>query len=214
MTPGTTAVGSCLQALREGTRAHHDAIEQVMDAQRLGEPGYHRRVMQAFLDFHAAWEPELAEALKAESADNRDFLASGSRWPQLQADAEALSLSTHPVVPVAGSTLQPEQLWGAAYVLWGSMLGGRVICRQHDHATLDDGAPAPGWAYFHGLGERTGAMWKGFVERLQGRAGQPGWSDALAVQAAQDTFSRLTQAMQAIHALQPVTPATSCSPTR
>lgn len=188
------AAGDSLQALRAGTRAQHEAIEQVMQAERLGEASHHRGVMQAFLDFHTAWEPLATQALLDE--DDRAFLASGSRWRCLQDDASALALQARALPRAPERPWLPEQVWGGAYVLWGSMLGGRVICRQHPHAMLANGEPAPGWAYFHGWGHRTGALWAAFMERLQTRSQQAGWQHSLAVQAAQDTFACLTSALE------------------
>ncbi len=57
------------------------------------------------------------------------------------------------------------ELMGAMYVMEGSRLGGQLIAR-HVERVLSLG-PGEGTSYFRGFGERTGVMWKEFMERLR-----------------------------------------------
>jgi heme oxygenase len=56
---------------------------------------------------------------------------------------------------------------GMAYVIEGSSLGGRFLLKNV-RKTLGDTVPA---AYFDAYGERTGSLWKGFLQQLAA------WSD-------------------------------------
>jgi heme oxygenase len=192
------AAGSCLAALRAGTARHHEEVERVFDMQRLNLPEHHRRVMQAMLDFHADWESPM---LAAHSREDRIFLTQGSRWPLLLQDARDLHLR---VPPAAGHgscrewLVRADQAWGSAYVVWGSMLGGLVICKQmapaSDAQTLQE-APA-GWRYFKGHGALTAPLWKEFLQRLDARAQGPEFCIDACVQSAQRTFDCMANCVQ------------------
>lgn len=194
LNPPEVATPDCLSALRAGTRAHHERIEQALDMARLREPEHHRRVMQALLDFHAGWEVPM---LSAHPRDDRLFLTLGSRWPMLVQDARALKLR----VPMAAGHAscrtwlsRADQAWGSAYVVWGSMLGGRVICKQMNVQREGAEMGHDGWQYFVGHGPWTGQLWKEFLERLQARAQAPGFCVDACVQAARQTFEALEAA--------------------
>lgn len=184
---------SCLQSLKAGTRSHHDAIELEMDADRLSDPRHHRKVMQALLDFHVAWEPRMLMALPE---PDQLFMVRGSRWPQLKDDAEQLGLIPRRMEPRMDWLNNAEHAWGSAYVIWGSMLGGRVLCRQHQGVAGTASQPAPGWAYFHGHGDQAVQSWRDFACRLESRASKGTWHAAEALRAAQLTFLALTESMR------------------
>lgn len=193
----SVSAGTCLAALRAGTARHHDEVERVFDMPRLCLPQHHRRVMQAMLDFHADWEVPM---LAAHGREDRIFLTVGSRWPFLLQDARDLRLR---VPPAAGHgscrewLSRADQAWGSAYVVWGSMLGGLVICKQM--APLPDAqtteAPA-GWRYFRGHGALTAPLWKEFLQRMEARAQSPDFCVEACVHAAQRTFERMAHCVQ------------------
>lgn len=187
------APASCLQSLREGTRSHHDVIEREMDAGRLSDPRHHRQVMQALLDFHVAWEPRMLMSLP--EAD-QVFMVRGSRWPQLRDDAEHLGLIPRRLDTRMDWLTSPEHAWGSAYVIWGSMLGGRVLCRQHQAVAGTAARPSPGWSYFHGHGEQAVQAWRDFACRIESRASTGTWHAAEALRAAQLTFLALTESVR------------------
>ena len=203
MTPTSAVlpgVGACLTALRAGTREHHAQIEQILEMDRLSEPKHHRRVMQAMLDFHAAWEVPM---LSAHGRDDRIFLTAGSRWAMLVDDARELKLRV-PEPAGHGSCREwlsrADQAWGSAYVVWGSMLGGQVICKQM--APQRDGpvGDVAGWRYFKGHGPLTGPLWKEFLKRLDERSQAEGFCVEACVQAAQRTFDHMGQCFRRLPA--------------
>lgn len=144
-----------LEQLRQQTRDCHDRLEAQLDLLdvTLGKARYTALLVR----FHALWqglEPQLASLL------NEAFWAPRRRLPWLDADLAALGLA--PPAAVRAPALGDEaSALGALYVVEGSTLGGRVILRHLDRLGLQ---PA---RYFSGYGEATGAMWKGFVTRLE-----------------------------------------------
>jgi len=78
---------------------------------------------------------------------------------------------------------------GAMYVLEGSVLGGKIIARMIKEQL--NAQQSPGYSFFLGYGEDTGAMWQAFKDDLE----QP-FDDREkeeVVQAANDTFVRFKQ---------------------
>ena len=120
------------------------------------------RVMHRFF---LAWEAPLFDALA--SADSGLMLSERGKVSLLSADLAALRL-----LPLTAPCAVPEDVvasaptaLGAMYVLEGSTLGGRIIER---HCAVPLGmSPAHGGAFYHGYGERTGAMWRAFGEVLE-----------------------------------------------
>jgi heme oxygenase len=78
---------------------------------------------------------------------------------------------------------------GAMYVLEGSVLGGKIIARMIKGQL--ETQPAPGFSFFLGYGEETGAMWQAFKDNLE----QPFNDDEKeeVVQTANDTFVMFKQ---------------------
>ena len=144
-----------LEQLRQHTRDGHDRLEAQLHL--LDEALSATRYEALLVRFHAVWqglEPRLASRL------DRAFWAPRRRLPWLDADLAALGLA--PPAPVAAPELADEAAaLGALYVVEGSTLGGRIILRHLDRLGLQ---PA---TYFAGYGDATGAMWKGFVARLE-----------------------------------------------
>lgn len=184
--------------LRERLRAATDPCHRRLEA-RLdllapmpdAEAGRRRfaEILGAFLGFHAAWEPALAEALPAEDA----WLRSRRRGPLIAQDLVALGVSEEaiaalPACPDAASLCaDAAHAWGTLYVLEGSTLGGRVIAR---HLAGAPWCPPGGLRYFDPYGADAGRRWKDTVERLE-RLPPADWDDA--VDGAVATFARLIE---------------------
>lgn len=202
MLPDTSAQSDTsfvLQRLKAATRAEHEAIEALLD---LMSPGfsladYHRR-LQRYYGFYAP-----VEALIAAAAD----------WPHWRLDMRARTKTAWLVADLAclADQVEPGELRGAVsralplctalppldtaaaafgcvYVLEGATLGGRVISR-HLERVLGLNATR-GARFFHGYGEQTGAMWKGFRAALSAFAGNPADEDEI-VASAISTFEAL-----------------------
>ena len=82
----------------------------------------------------------------------------------------------------------PAAVLGCAYVLEGATLGGQILSR-HVAGCLGLSAETGG-RFFHGYGERTGAMWKAFTSAVRGFVARHGQEDAI-VNGAVDTFRSL-----------------------
>jgi heme oxygenase len=78
-----------------------------------------------------------------------------------------------------------ERRLGALYVVEGSALGGRQLCRGLD-GLLGVGS-IEGRRFFAGRGAGTGAAWSGFLERLESVGPEP-LGRAAMVEAAVETF--------------------------
>ena len=78
-----------------------------------------------------------------------------------------------------------ERLLGALYVVEGSALGGRQLCRGLDQ--LLGVASIEGRRFFAGRGAGTGDAWRGFLDRLTSLGAEPRGRAAL-VAAAVETF--------------------------
>lgn len=79
----------------------------------------------------------------------------------------------------------PERRLGAQYVIEGSALGGRMLCRGLD--PLLGVAAIEGRRFFAGRGAGTGAAWLGFLDQLASVDADPLGRSAL-VSAAVETF--------------------------
>lgn len=148
----------------------------------------YRAYLGAMLGFHApieralAGDPALAAAgFDAPARHKRAWLAADlralgddpARWPACAA------------LPDVGV---PTRAVGAAYVLEGSMLGGRYILAKLPPALAALRGRAT--AFLDGYGAETGARWRGFGAVVERLVRTPGDTD-LAVAGARDTFARL-----------------------
>lgn len=188
-----------LAALRAATAASHDAIDRQL---QLGGDLSHDRYVQVLNGFErylAAWEPHVAAAL---DAGDRAWFAARSRLPMLRRDlrqldperADAVAPPHLPPLPNAAAA------WGSLYVLEGSALGGQLIARRV--AERFGYGAANGAAFFLGHGDRTGAMWREFRERLDAAVAAQARDDACA--AAVATFDTLRGNFEAVLSDEPV----------
>ena len=170
--PADVDTSHVLQKLKAATRAEHDAIEIALDlmAPGLGLIDYQRR-LQRYHGFYAPIEPLIAAA--ADWPRWGMDISARIKTPWLAADLaclagrDALDEAASEMLPVC-STLPPldtaAAAFGCLYVLEGATLGGRVISRQIERGLGLDATC--GARFFHGYGERTGAMWKAFRASL------------------------------------------------
>jgi heme oxygenase len=147
--------------LRAETRDDHDRLE---DGLGLTDPDLnlarYRAVLARFFGFWAGWEPRVSAELSDEA-----FLLPRRRLHLLRDDLRALGIEpgTLPICPAPALRGHGEAM-GSLYVMEGSTLGGRVILQGLEGIGLP---AAGGRSYFAGYGEATGAMWRGFLERLE-----------------------------------------------
>jgi heme oxygenase len=143
---------SLRNALRTGTSDCHVVVDDLFGRFDLSDRGRY----SAFLLAHARVIPAVEHALaRSDIASLLPDWADRRRSDMLTADLSALGLVSRPPLGVADFSSQDE-LWGAAYVLEGSKLGGAILARL-----VPDTLPS---AYLSHQGPK-GAM-KAFMERL------------------------------------------------
>jgi heme oxygenase len=148
--------------LARATRPAHAALEAEMRLQ--GEvplPRYlaYLRAMHAIV--HAV-EADVAIALEALGLDAR----ARARRAWLERDLAHFGAPPLRMAPLACVPRTHAERLGWAYVLEGSTLGGRVLYeRLAPRLAL---TPQGGGAFLFGHGERTEAMWREFVDALNG----------------------------------------------
>ena len=138
----------------------------------------YRLLLSRLFGFHKAFEAVLCERV------DEDF-RERARSHLIAADLQNLGLDRRAISRIAlcdalqAPTSKAEGL-GALYVLEGSTLGGVQIARALQ--PIVPGSDGRGRRFFLGYGERHGAMWRAFVERLERLAADP--DDAAAAESA------------------------------
>ena len=191
-----SASSSFLARLRTETRPQHEAIETALDlmSEALDRDAF-RRTLERFFGFYRPLEAGLW-AVKGWVERGLD-LTERRKTPLLEADLRALGVDKPQDLTIC-TDLPPHDTvaaaFGCLYVLEGATLGGQVIgpvLRKRLGVTLDTGG-----RFFHGYGDRTGAMWQRFRAALIAFAIVPGDQDEI-ISAAKDTFSKLHRWMTA-----------------
>ena len=176
-----------LERLRTETRAAHEAIERDLDWEtRVATRDDYRGLLARFWGFHVVLEPALARALR-----DPDFFDPRRRLDHLAADLRFLGLDDPAIDALPRAPIDPprgrDAALGALYVLEGSTLGGQVIAK---HIARQLGLTAEGGCrYYAAHGRETGAMWKGFRQRLADQAA--GGDPAAIVSSATLTFDAM-----------------------
>lgn len=180
---------SVLTRLKTETRPQHDAIEAALDltSETLTLDAYRRLVER----FHGFYLPLEAGLLKIGGWTERGLdLTDRQKTRHLQIDLQVLGVNPE-ILPFC-TDLPPHgtvaEAFGCLYVLEGATLGGQVISqllRNRLGAT-----PESGGLFFHGYGDRTGAMWQAFRAVLTASVVKPCEADE-AVAAAKETFLKL-----------------------
>ncbi len=149
----------------------------------------YRMLLARLYGFHRPFETLLREGAMTERTGID--VAERARSPALAADMEILGVDRNVIGHLP--TWSPQRplsdegaLVGALYVLEGSTLGGVQIARSLKRAGGEDIRRA--LRFFEGHGDRQGAMWRGFVLRMEGLGGRPE-AVAGAVEAAVWTFT-------------------------
>jgi heme oxygenase len=175
--------------LKERTAPSHQALEQRMVAliRQIRSGKDYAQFLKLMYGYYAAVEDRIAKFVN--NKPPRDFRKRRKADRLLNditqfSTQEAMDLCDQlPAVHSYASAL------GAMYVLEGSVLGGRIIAQMIRDQL--DSQESPGFSFFLGYGEDTGAMWQSFKEDLE----QPFNDDEREeiVQAANDTFLRFKQ---------------------
>ena len=149
----------------------------------------YRMLLARLYGFHRPFEALLRESAMTERTGID--VAERGRSPALAADLEVLGVDRtgiqrlpmwSPGRPLFGD----GALTGALYVIEGSTFGGVQIARALRRAGGGDIGRA--LRFFEGHGDRQGALWRGFVLKIEELGGQPE-AVAEAVEAANGTFA-------------------------
>jgi heme oxygenase len=161
--------------LRAATAPRHERVDAAFSAFQLDRlDGY-----RAFLRAHAQVVGPLEIVLEAAGIESMI-----NDWPQrrrrqaLFEDLQVLGSAPPPPLP----PLPPPSsgwCWGAAYVMEGSRLGGRVLARRVAEAN-----PSAPLGYLGHHSETP--LWPNFLQQFERQAPTCAWSDVLA--GAHDTF--------------------------
>ena len=148
--------------LRERTRESHSAAERAMHLEwRLASIQGYVELLQALARVHGAFEQCLA---------NFDWTQLGidfeerkrMRWLAEDLAAFGARIATPPALTAAPKTL--FEALGALYVLEGSTLGGRIVFDRV--AAMPGISCRRGARFFYGHGQRTGRLWRDFLDVL------------------------------------------------
>jgi heme oxygenase len=171
---------SCRDLLRVATQAPHERLHLHAGFSTVKDGTITRADYRALLSclygFYRSFEREVGVApLRTQ------WLARDLAW--LGVDAATLS-----GMPVCGDMPRyhgGERRLGALYVVEGSAMGGRVLCRGLD--ALLGSASVEGRRFFTGRGDASGDAWRGFLGRLAAVGAEPRGRAAL-LSAAIETF--------------------------
>ncbi|HAQ87314.1 MAG TPA: heme oxygenase [Pseudomonas sp.] len=163
--------------LRSATAAQHERVDAAFSAYRLDQPEGYRAFLQAHAQVLIPLEIELEQAGIETMLDDWPLRC---RRQALLADLKALGCAEPPLTP-AGMAPSPGWSWGAAYVIEGSRLGGRVLARR-----VADANPSAPLRYLN-HGSAT-PLWPSFLQKLEQQGSACDWSEVLT--GANDTFER------------------------
>jgi heme oxygenase (biliverdin-IX-beta and delta-forming) len=179
--------------LKAATASLHAGLEDRIRAARcLDDLDRYRALLAGFHACHAALEPALARLdWTGTLPDVGDRLVK-TGW--LARDLERLGVPL-PAAPAPAALPCPRSTadgLGCLYVLEGATLGGAVVGREvAERLGL---SPARGARFFHGYGERRGALWRRFLAALDAHAADPDVR-AQAARAARETFAAFDAAL-------------------
>ncbi|WP_416757168.1 biliverdin-producing heme oxygenase [Roseateles sp. So40a] len=195
----TETTTELLPRLRHCTGPLHEDIEALLRLEAPMPIARYGRIVQGFHEFLTLWEMRVRHALPERL---RPWFDERQRAPFAARDIAALGLTQDLAMRDAARAAQhrimldsPATAIGSLYVLEGSALGGQVLTRQLAGQGL---TPDRGAAYFHGYGERTGAMWREFRALAQDTAGGDAASRTAACKAAVQTFKALIETFGAL----------------
>ncbi len=163
-------------ALKQGTRAYHDALEGKM-APLLDTLSIHTYtdLLQKLFGFYKPLEERIA-ALPA-SQDLPVDLERRQKAPLLAKDLLWLKMTQPQLSQLTWCERLPEvksitEALGCLYVLEGATLGGQIISRHLKKNLALDGDR--GCAFFCSYGDEVGLMWESFREALSSHCAKHG----------------------------------------
>ena len=147
--------------LKEDTRTVHETLEArlIPFLENIADGNAYAQLLRAFYGFYHPLETRIATQISAavlpDAAERRK-----AAWLledlALLGDGAPAQGAVLPAIDCEGAA------WGALYVLEGSTLGGRLICRM-----LEKQLPGAGLRFFAGYGSQTGHYWTTFLAAFE-----------------------------------------------
>jgi heme oxygenase len=186
-----------LEKLRETTREAHEELEKTMmplingaqDAEAYG------KILRTFYSFYHPLETGIQQYLYPDALPD---YAERRRTSWILDDLKALDLDHTPppsafAAPVITSN---AQAFGALYVMEGSTLGGKIICKTIANNLGRD--EKDGFRFFYGYGPESGSRWKFFLAQLDKLSNTPHEEEAIAM--ADEVFRQFRVWMNEVYA--------------
>jgi len=167
--------------LREATASQHERVDAAFSAYRLDQPAGYRAFLQAHAQVLFPLEIELEQAGIEKMLED---WPKRSRRQALLDDLQALG-GSEPAAAQPGAAPSSGWCWGAAYVIEGSRLGGRVLARR-----VAEAIPSAPLRYLDH--SSTSPLWPSFLQKLEQQGSACIWSDVL--NGAHATFERFLDA--------------------
>ena len=148
----------------------------------------YRWLLRRLYGFHRAFELSLAQMACDPSLDVEARARSALIADDLQAlGLDAVEIPALPLCPDLTPPRDAAEALGALYVVEGSTLGGVQIARALQAVVAEPNGR--GRRFYLGYGDRHGAMWRAFLERLESLADRPR-DAAAAMRSAVSAFER------------------------
>lgn len=189
-----------LEALRETTRPHHEAIEQNRLLSQILRPTLtHEVYIEVLARFYGFLKPLETELLRMSWHGWGEYFNGRVKTELLERDLTQMGTDVEAMsrIPLCTELPACDRLsgcMGILYVIEGSTLGGqRIAAAVKKSLGIEAGS---GGAYFHGYGSSTGTMWKETCRVLEEYGQGPETERAETVAAASDTFDKLNRWFQ------------------
>lgn len=159
--------------LKSDTRQVHETLEARLlpYLEAIADADAYAHLLRLFYRYYQPLESSIAHWIGNAQLHDSDTRRKAG-W--LLADLAALGRSGEALA--AASQLPPldseAAAWGALYVLEGSTLGGRLICRM-----LQQQLPGAPLHFFSGYGSQTGPYWVAFLAAFEEAATRLPYSD-------------------------------------
>ncbi len=176
-----------IDKLRADTRYTHEQLEQEMlpmIREAVNMESY-ARLLRIFYGYYKPLEDSIAQYISPRELP--DF-ADRRKTSLILEDLSTIGQPTGniPIDLSVPAIDCPEAAFGALYVMEGSTLGGKVICKMiAENLGVKD---HDGLSFFYGYGGQTGSRWKDFLARLDAFSDQPG--ELLVIRSANAVFTR------------------------
>lgn len=197
MNDASSPAAEFLSNLRSQTGPEHKSLEEEPVSLALQSEHVSNQDYRIYLEKMYALFAGLEADIFPKVADVIPDLHARKKLAHLSADLKSLGNTEENIAniqPVHFTVNDKADALAIMYVLEGSTMGGRILYKhvnKHLQKTLESGA-----AFFGGYGEKTGSMWKAFLDPFTKYAVEQRKEDAI-IAKAKETFLKVKEAMAA-----------------